>query len=109
MELTLQQDGENMKNLKEIKKRIMENKKTLIETYGIKEIGIFGSFSRNEQNEFSDIDILVSLKNDYKTFDNYMNLKEFLESILNIKVDLVTVDALKPRLKKLILKETIYV
>lgn len=87
----------------------MENKKTLIETYGIKEIGIFGSFSRNEQNEFSDIDILVSLKNDYKTFDNYMNLKEFLESILNIKVDLVTVDALKPRLKKLILKETIYV
>ncbi|OQY08727.1 MAG: nucleotidyltransferase, partial [Marinitoga sp. 4572_148] len=85
-----------MKNLKEIKKIIMENKKTLIETYGIKEIGIFGSFSRNEQNEFSDIDILVSLKNDYKTFDNYMNLKEFLESILNIKVDLVTVDALKP-------------
>lgn len=98
-----------MKTLKEIKKIILSKKKFLMENYGIKEIGIFGSFAREEQNEFSDVDILVSLKKDYRTFDNYMNLKEFLEKILEIKVDLVTIDAIKPRLKKYILKETIYV
>ena len=43
-----------------------------------------------------------------KTFDNYMDLKEFLEELFGCKVDLVMKDAIKPRLREPILKETIY-
>ncbi len=54
----------------------------------------------------SDLDFLVELET--QTFDNYMDLKEFLENLFKCTVDLVTVDAIKPRLKPIILNETLY-
>lgn len=76
--------------------------------YGIKKIGIFGSFARGEGKEGSDIDILVEFKEGYKTFDNYMDLKFFLEDTFSRDVDLVTLQALKPQLKEYILQAVIY-
>lgn len=76
--------------------------------YGVRKIGMFGSFARGEGKEKSDIDILVEFKEGLKTFDNYMDLKYFLQDLFNRKVDLVTVQALKPQLKETILHEVIY-
>ncbi|HOJ43885.1 MAG TPA: nucleotidyltransferase family protein [Syntrophorhabdaceae bacterium] len=76
--------------------------------FRIKNIGVFGSQIRGEANKKSDIDILVEFENGYKTFDNYMDLKFYLEELLGSKVDLVLKDALKEELKPHILSEVVY-
>ncbi|HOK09239.1 MAG TPA: nucleotidyltransferase family protein [Candidatus Hydrogenedens sp.] len=96
-------------NLEYIKKILEEHKSELKKKYNIKEIGIFGSYARNEINTESDIDILIDFKDDGKTFDNYIELKLYLEALLQNKVDLVMKGALKKSLKKRILQEVIYV
>ncbi len=80
----------------------------LKEKYGVKRLGFFGSLVRNERKETSDIDVLVEFEKDAKTFDNYMNLKFFLEDPLGRKVDLVIADALKPQIKERVLEEVKY-
>jgi predicted nucleotidyltransferase len=76
--------------------------------YHVRKIGVFGSFARGEEKEGSDIDILVELEDGYETFDNYMDLKYFLEDLFGRKVDLVTFEALRPQLKDDILQEIVY-
>lgn len=88
--------------------KIIQNNIEKIKRYGIKKIGIFGSFARAAQNRKSDIDILVEFENGAKVFDNYMELKFYLERILGRKVDLVIKDAIKPRIKDIILREVSY-
>lgn len=93
-----------MKNLEEIKKILSCHKKELEEKYKIKEIGIFGSYVRNEQKKLSDIDILVDF---YEVPDllKFIEIERFLEDILRVKVDLVPKPALRPELRDSILKE----
>jgi len=98
-----------MKKLEDIKKLLKENKKELKEKYGVRSIGIFGSFVRGEETDISDVDILVE-------FEKPMGLKFFefanyLEGILGIRVDLLTFNAIKqkPRLWEIIKNELIYV
>ncbi len=98
-----------MKNLSEIKIILGNYKDKLRNKYGVKELFIFGSYVRNEQKTSSDIDIIVEFYPNSKTFDNHMNLKQFLEEILNIRVDLITRDAIKSRYKKYIYKDLINV
>ena len=92
---------------KEIMQSILESKEQ-IRKYGVKKIGLFGSLIRNEQKERSDIDILVEFEKGMKTFDNYIELKFFLEEQLNCKVDLVISDALKPQIKPYVMREIEY-
>lgn len=61
---------------------------------------------RGEQSEVSDVDILVQFCEPVGW--EFLDLKEFLELILGTKVDLVTVNALKPQIKDKILKEVVY-
>ena len=91
----------------DIVKTIQENMKE-IKTYGIKKIGIFGSMATASNTKESDIDILVEFQKDKKAFDNYMELKFFLEELFHRKVDLVIEDALKSRIKDTVLKEVSY-
>lgn len=79
-----------------------------IKKYGVKQIGLFGSFATGRNTNNSDIDILVEFKAGEKTFDNYMDLKFFLEDILKRKVDLVIEKNIKPELKKEILSTVKY-
>ena len=74
-----------------------------IKGYGVKNLGIFGSYVRNEQKNNSDIDILVEFETGKKKFDNYMDLKFFLEDLFACKIDLVIKEAIKPALKEYIL------
>lgn len=89
-------------------KLLKKNENIIKEKFGVSKIGIFGSFARGEGKEGSDVDILVEFKEGYKTFDNFMDLKFFLEDLFGRDVDLVTVQALKPSLKENILQEVIY-
>jgi predicted nucleotidyltransferase len=88
---------------------LQERKNYLVEKFGVMEIAIFGSYARGEQREDSDIDLIVDFKEGYKTFDNYMDLKFYLEELFGKKVDLVIKSAINPRIKPFIIEEAIYV
>ncbi len=92
-------------NKEEILQSLNENSDT-IKGFGVRKLGLFGSYARGNEKEASDIDFLVEFEK--KTFDNYMDLKIFLERLFGCKVDLVIADVVKPRLRRPILEETIY-
>jgi len=79
-----------------------------LKTYKVKRVGLFGSFAGAHQNAKSDIDILVEFDRGGKTFDNYMDLKFYLEKLFHRKVDLVLKDALKTRIRNKVLSEVHY-
>jgi uncharacterized protein len=91
-------------NLKEIKKILNAQKPFLHEKYKVAEIGVFGSFVRNEQREDSDVDILVDFHGKIDLFD-LLDLEEYLVALFGRKVDLVTRKSLKPYIGKHILAE----
>ncbi|MBC8048044.1 MAG: nucleotidyltransferase family protein [Fimbriimonadaceae bacterium] len=91
----------------DIKSKLREIKPYLSDKYFVNKIGYFGSYSRNEFNEDSDIDILVEFVKPIGW--DYFLLEEYLEKIFEKKIDLVTPNALKPQLKKYILNEVIYI
>ena len=82
-------------NAKLIIKKIEANR-VMLKKYGVKRIGLFGSFIRGDQNKKSDIDFLVEFNKD--TFDNYMDTKFFLERLFRKKIDLVIERNLKKEL-----------
>lgn len=90
-----------------ILKKIGENNEKIKE-YGVRKIGVFGSYVRGQPKEKSDIDILVEFEEGKITFDNYMGLKLFLEHMFDRKVDLVIAEDIKQRLKPFILREVAY-
>ena len=94
-----------MLNSDEILKKIKESKDK-IRKFGVRRIGLFGSYIRSEQKKGSDIDIIVEFEKGKKSFDNYMELKFFLEDLFNCKVDLVI--PIKPDLKPHILRSVKY-
>jgi len=79
-----------------------------LQAFGVKDIGLFGSFVRDEQHADSDIDLLVTFYQGKKTFDNFMELASFLERILGRRVELVTLESLSPYLGPHILNEVEY-
>ncbi len=87
----------------------LKNNKSMLQTkYLVNEIGLFGSFSTNQNTSSSDIDILVEFKAGGEKFKNYMGLKFYLEDKFMKKVDLVIKKNIKPRIKDRILAETLY-
>jgi hypothetical protein len=72
---------------------------------GVTGIGLFGSFVRGRQTATSDVDILVDLAPALHSFDNFMELSFFLESLLGRRVELVTPEALSPYIGPHILRE----
>jgi predicted nucleotidyltransferase len=97
-----------MMDKKEIIEIIQKRKSELTMRYGVKRLGLFGSYVKNQQRKKSDVDIIVQFSRDIDLFD-FVDLREYLESQLNAKVDLVMESALKPNLGKRILAEVEYV
>jgi hypothetical protein len=95
-----------MKNYKAIEKTLKRHKTTLKKNFNVKKIGVFGSYAKGKESKRSDVDILVEFSEPIGW--EFFDLKEFLETVLNKKVDLVTVNAIKPQLKEKILNEIIY-
>ncbi|KUH34217.1 DNA polymerase III subunit beta [Thermococcus celericrescens] len=97
-----------VKTLVDVQKILRAHRKELSEKYCVKRIGVFGSYSRNEQREDSDVDIFVEFERPVRMI-TFLRLQEYLEELLGVKVDLVTKGALKRRIRERILKEVKYV
>jgi len=88
---------------------ILKSNKVKLTKFGIKEVGLFGSYSRNEQVKDSDIDLLVDFDPEKENFDNFMSVYEFLEKVFkNHKIEIVTKNGLSPHIGPFILNEVVY-
>ncbi|MBN2423662.1 MAG: nucleotidyltransferase family protein [Calditrichaceae bacterium] len=96
-----------MKTLQEIKSKLSSHKKRLFTDYPIKSMAIFGSYSRKEQNDASDLDILVEFSD--RIGIKFIDLGDDLENILGCKVDLVSRKGIKEKYLKAIDSDLIYV
>ena len=96
------------KILEEIKKILKENEIILKDRFKVKEMGIFGSYLREEQKKRSDLDILVEFEEPISLLE-FVALERHLSELIGVKVDLVMKTALKPRIGKHVLREVIYI
>lgn len=98
-----------MKRVEKIKEVLIKHKEEFREKYGVSKIAIFGSYAREENTEISDIDILVEFERPIGL--KFVELANYLEEILGLKVDLLTPNALKqkPKLWESVKEDIIYV
>lgn len=95
-----------MKSLAEINSILRRHKRCLATEYKVKRIGVFGSYAHERATSTSDIDILVEFSEPIGW--EFFDLQDYLEEILGLNVDLVTVNALRPSMRDSILDETVY-
>ncbi len=96
-----------MKTLQEIRNTLSNHKNNLFNDYPIKSMAIFGSYSRREQNDSSDLDILVEFSD--KIGIRFIDLADDLEKIIGFKVDLVSKKGIKKKYLESINSDLIYV
>ena len=96
-----------METPQQIESKLKAVKPYLSKEFGVDQIGYFGSFANGDYREDSDLDILVafSRKIGWKFFD----LKDYLESAIGRKVDLVTERSIKKQWKQAILQQVKYI
>jgi predicted nucleotidyltransferase len=88
----------------------LKNSKPELNKLGIREVGLFGSYVRNEQSSQSDIDIFIDFEPEMENYDNYMAVYDVFERLFeNEKVELVTKNGLSCYLGPAILNEVCYV
>lgn len=97
-----------METKQEIINSLQQYKKDLQQEFGIEELALFGSFANDEQNEESDIDLVV-LKMKKKNAFMLIRAKQFLSQLLNRDVDLGLIDSLRPFIRNRVEKEMIHV
>ena len=98
-------EGDNMKtHIKNIKEKILP----ILQGYGVRRVGLFGSCIREEMRENSDIDILVEIEKDISLLD-FVRIKLEIEEVLENRVDLVEYNTIKPLLRERILKEQVVI
>ena len=84
--------------------------KSELSKFGVRTIGLFGSYVRNEQSDQSDIDLLIDFEPGKENFDNFMAACDLFESFFqNKKIEVVTKNGLSPYIGPRILKDVLYV
>ena len=100
-------------NRKEIINVLKEHEDEFKKRFGVKRIGLFGSFSRDEGKEDSDIDIVVEFEEGMATFKNFGGLAEYLENLFGRPVDILTpmgIESIRiDEIKESIKREVVYV
>ncbi len=97
-----------MKSLYEIQKTLTEQSTYLAEKYGVRIVGVFGSYVRQEQRPDSDLDLLIELDRPPKiSLIGLVELEDYLSQILGVKVDLAIRSNLKKRIGMRIQQEVI--
>ena len=98
-----------MNRLEILKNRLTEQKIYLENKFHVKKLGIFGSYVRGEETVTSDLDILIEFESGYRFgLLTFCHLENYLSDLLEVNVDLVMKDSLKPRIGQKILSEVIY-
>jgi hypothetical protein len=96
-----------MKSREQIIRLLKKEKSALQNRFKVRKLAIFGSYARGEQHSKSDVDILVDI--DPSIGLEFVTLAEKIEKLLGIKVELVSLGAIKRRNLKVIKKDLIYV
>ena len=89
-------------------KKIIQSHKKDLNKLGVRTLALFGSVARDESTRKSDVDIMIDFDSKKGLFV-FIDIKSYLEEILDCDVDLVTKNALHPALKQNILKEAKHV
>ncbi|HHF97974.1 MAG TPA: nucleotidyltransferase [Candidatus Aerophobetes bacterium] len=101
-----------MREIDRIMRILKDHKEELKRRFSLKKIGVFGSYTREEQTPESDIDIYVEFDIKNLTFDKYLELIDYLEKLLGRKIDLITkygVETIRiPYIKEEIKRSLIY-
>ena len=92
-----------VKTKNELLNRILSHKSE-IQDFGVKKLGLFGSFVRDEANSESDVDLLVELPPERKRLKNFMGLIYYLEDLTGRRVEMLTPQGLSPYIGPHILK-----
>jgi predicted nucleotidyltransferase len=96
-----------MKTKDDVLKILSDRKTLLLQSYQISGLGLFGSYARGSQTESSDVDVLVDYEKAPSLF-KLLELRDYLSDLLGMKVDIVTRNGLKPRIRERVLAEVIY-
>lgn len=97
-----------MKTLDEIVITLEEQMPLLQEQFKVKKMGILGSLVRGEQKEAEDVDILVQFSEPVGAI-KYLNLEDYLSSLLEMEVNLVLKMGLSYRIAQQVLKEALFI
>ena len=97
---------ESMKTLPELKTELELLKPALKKRYNVETIAIFGSYSRGEQTQKSDLDLLVTFSDSVGVY-KFIEVEQFIRRKLGVKVDLVQKEAVLPMMKEQIMNETL--
>lgn len=97
-----------MKTVEEIRTAIQRHQDILAERYGVRVVGLFGSYVRGEQRRQSDLDLLADIVRPVSLLE-LVGAELYLSEALGIKVDLVPKRDVRPELRETILKETVEV
>ena len=95
-------------NKSQILAMLNSHSEEIVRRFAVKSLSLFGSAARDELREDSDVDVLVEFDGP-ATFDGYVGLKDYLEALLGVSVDLVTEKGLKPRARRQVEKDLIHV
>lgn len=96
-----------MKTLTEIQNQLSAYKPYLFENYPLKSIAIFGSYARNENDEKSDLDLMVEFNG--KIGIQFIDLADGIEEFMGMKIDLVSKNGIKKKYYSAIKRDLIYV
>jgi predicted nucleotidyltransferase len=91
----------------DIEVKLQKIKPVLAEKFHVSEIGYFGSYAQGQQNDNSDLDLVVEFSQPVGW--SFFTLERFLEQALGLRIDLVTKSALKLRIKESILNQVKYI
>ena len=97
-----------MRDTSEILEQLQSMRQELREQYHVRRLGIFGSYSRGDQVEQSDLDLVVEFDQPIGMMA-FVHLKKFISDKLKLKIDLVTPDGLHPLIRDRVLHEVVYV
>ena len=96
-----------MKTQTEVLQMLVHQKSSLLATYQIIRLGVFGFYARGEQTDDSDIDVLVEYEKAPSLW-RLIELRDYLSELFAVKVDVVTTNGLKARIRESVLAEVIY-
>lgn len=84
-----------MTSLSQIQSTLSSHREELFDRFMVKNLAVFGSYARNEQRQDSDVDILVEFNSPVGI--EFIDLGNYLERLLNLRVDLVSRNGIKPK------------
>lgn len=94
--------------LSELINRLRANRERLRRRYGVRRVGVFGSFARGEAGPDSDIDFLVEFEQGKATYDRLYDLITYLQELTGREVDVVTTGGLSPYVRPYVERDLVW-